>query len=141
MRMTVWANRATTSTAPLIFKILRHRLTLQRFVSQSFRGAEEESRPVQKRSNGVIPTVSDVITWGASWSGTVVRRTRGYEYGTMSRSAEMLANESGSHFDELFPMADMPVITPIQSIQSAKAQAWITTPNRSGNSETNAGKR
>jgi len=70
-----------------------------------------------------------------------VRRTRGYEYGTMRSSAEMLVNESGSPLDELFPVADKPVITPIQSIQSAEAQAWIPTPNRSGNSETNAGKR
>jgi len=52
-----------------------------------------------------------------------------------------LVNESRSPLEEIIPMADKPVITPIQSIQSAKAQAWITTPNRSGNSETNAGKR
>jgi len=85
--------------------------------------------------------VSDVITLGAPWSVRVVRSTRGYEYGTMSSSAEMLVNESGSPLEELFPVADKPVITPIQSIHSAKAQAWISTPNRSSNSETNAGNR
>jgi len=51
----------------------------------------------------------------------------------------MSVNESGSPLEELFPVADKPAITPIQSIQGAKAQAWISTPNRSSNSETHAG--
>jgi len=32
----------------------------------------------------------------------------------MSSSAEMLVDESGSPLEELFPVADKPVITPIQ---------------------------